>query len=70
MTSVPKGLMLIINNIEFYRHEKREGSSVDEESLRRTFSSLGFEILVRSDLTSQVSNNVLFFYIMVSYLAF
>ena len=54
MTSNPKGLMLIINNIKFVRHKERNGSLVDEENLTRTFHALGFQILVQRNLNSEV----------------
>ena len=64
MTSKPKGLMLIINNMKFQdarRHKERNGSLVDEENLMRTFQALGFEVFIQRDLKSQVFRCRLFF---------
>ena len=57
MTSIPKGLMLIINNIKFEDdlYDKRKGSEIDEQNLIRTFHSLDFQVFVKRNLKSQVS---------------
>lgn len=43
-THASRGTMIIFNNEKFRRHTARQGSDLDAENLRRTFSDLGFDV--------------------------
>nr|XP_033780856.1 caspase-2 [Geotrypetes seraphini]XP_033780857.1 caspase-2 [Geotrypetes seraphini] len=56
MTSQPRGLALLINNIHFQGCgdlDFRSGAVVDQAALDRLFSSLGYRVTIRIDLTVQ-----------------
>ncbi len=61
--SIPKGLMLIINNTSFAdrnRHPERLGSNEDVRNLLQTFGSrLKFRISLEDDLSSEVCHCLL-----------
>ncbi|KAL6456027.1 hypothetical protein MHYP_G00358780 [Metynnis hypsauchen] len=60
MSSVPRGLCVIINNIVFKQQShNRTGSEVDEKSLTEVFSWLGFTLEVHRDKTSQQMKDLL-----------
>ncbi|XP_036425750.1 caspase-8-like isoform X2 [Colossoma macropomum] len=60
MSSVPRGLCLIINNIKFDPPFKdRKGSDVDEESLKEVFCWLGFTVEVHRDKTAEQMKDIL-----------
>lgn len=51
MSRVPRGLCLIINNLEFQKESlNRHGGEYDEEMLSDLFSKLSFEVHVKNDL--------------------
>ena len=51
MSRVPRGLCLIINNLEFQEKRlNRPGGEVDEEALYNLFCELSFEVHVKNDL--------------------
>ncbi|XP_072280859.1 caspase-2 [Pyxicephalus adspersus] len=55
MSSLPRGLALIISNIQFSDPELgyRQGGEVDEASLKHLFSSFNYQVVFKSDLTAQ-----------------
>ncbi|KAL7890636.1 hypothetical protein AOLI_G00001120 [Acnodon oligacanthus] len=60
MSSVPRGLCVIINNMKFVRPFKdRNGSEVDEECLNEVFSWLGFTVEVHRDKTAPQMKDLL-----------
>ncbi|KAL7826173.1 hypothetical protein SRHO_G00339110 [Serrasalmus rhombeus] len=60
MSSVPRGLCVIINNMKFDPPFKyRNGSEVDEESLNKVFSWLGFTVEVHRDKTAEQMKELL-----------
>ncbi|XP_071950574.1 caspase-8-like [Antedon mediterranea] len=62
MTSSPRGICLIINNIEFTKESgfgKRTGSEVDEEYLKLVFSRLGFRIECKHNQTAHEMEHVM-----------
>ena len=52
MTNVRHGVALIVNNEQFQRHPRREGSDRDEANLVQTWLFLGYRVEVRRNLTS------------------
>nr|DBA14796.1 TPA: hypothetical protein GDO54_004082 [Pyxicephalus adspersus] len=58
MSSLPRGLALIISNIQFSDPELgyRQGGEVDEASLKHLFSSFNYQVVFKSDLTAQHSH--------------
>lgn len=54
MSSVPRGLALIISNIQFTDPDlgHRYGGEVDEASLKHLFHSFNYKVIFRSDLTA------------------
>ena len=51
MSRAPRGLCLIINNLEFHKESmNRPGGEVDEKMLYDLFSKLSFEVHVKNDL--------------------
>ncbi|XP_050966854.1 caspase-8 [Labeo rohita] len=52
MDSNPSGLCLIINNENFRRGKKREGSQKDVDSLKCVFEMLGFKVGIYKDQTT------------------
>ncbi|KAL6456026.1 hypothetical protein MHYP_G00358770 [Metynnis hypsauchen] len=52
MSSVPRGLCVIINNMKFACFGDRNGSEKDEECLNKVFSWLGFTVEVHRDKTA------------------
>ncbi|XP_036425747.1 caspase-8-like [Colossoma macropomum] len=60
MSSVPRGLCVIINNIVFKQQScNRIGSEDDEESLEKVFRWLGFTVEVHRDQTAQQMKDLL-----------
>uniref|UniRef100_A0A3B4BUX1 Caspase-8 n=3 Tax=Pygocentrus nattereri TaxID=42514 RepID=A0A3B4BUX1_PYGNA len=60
MSSVPRGLCVIINNIVFEQQsDNRAGSEVDEKSLIEVFSWLGFTVEVHRDKTAPQMKDLL-----------
>ena len=56
MKSDPRGYVLLINNVNFPNNKDpfRDGSDKDAEDLTCVFSSLGFKVIQKKDLTSVV----------------
>ena len=56
MSSNPKGYVLLINNVDFPDHEEphRAGSDKDAKDLEMVFSSLGFKVIPKRNLTGAV----------------
>jgi len=54
MKSTPKAYVLIINNIEFKKQDRRDGAKKDSENLQRFFSEPDYEVFHREDLTEEV----------------
>ncbi|XP_026233046.1 caspase-8 isoform X2 [Anabas testudineus] len=52
MTSRKRGVCVIINNYEFIKLKKREGTNLDKESLRDVFMWLGFKVEIHNDCSS------------------
>lgn len=51
----PKGLALIINNYKFCKGRPREGTNVDERSIRELLTGFGYDVLeTRNDLKAKV----------------
>ncbi|TSK62578.1 Caspase-8 [Bagarius yarrelli] len=60
MSSNPRGICLIINNIEFDPPRKnRQGSVSDEESLKEVFQWLGYSLAVHRNQTAEQMKNLL-----------
>ncbi|XP_066522065.1 caspase-8-like isoform X2 [Hoplias malabaricus] len=60
MSSVPRGFCVIINNINFDSpFKERKGSDIDEESLNRVFTWLGFTVDVYRNKTAQEMKDIL-----------
>ncbi|XP_071949585.1 caspase-8-like [Antedon mediterranea] len=62
MTSIPRGICLIINNIKFQEEsqmKERTSSEIDEDELRRVFKYLGFIVEVKRDQTAQEMKDVM-----------
>ncbi|XP_071949927.1 caspase-8-like [Antedon mediterranea] len=62
MTSIPRGICLIINNIKFRgkrKLEERTSSEIDEDKLKRVFKNLGFIVEVKRNQTAQEMKNVM-----------
>ena len=57
MNSNPRGYVLLINNVDFHDHEEphRAGSDKDAKDLETVFSSLGFKVVPKRNLTGAVS---------------
>lgn len=55
MSTIPRGLALIISNIQFSDPElgHRYGGEVDEASLKNLFANFNYKVIFRSDLTAQ-----------------
>lgn len=59
ITTDPKGIVLIINNINFVsNNENRHGAEIDQERLTEMFSNFGFEIRFHIDKTAQVTETL------------
>jgi hypothetical protein len=55
MLSRPRGQCLLINNVDgFKTMEVRQGSDIDASKLKSLFEQMGFTVLVRRNLASQV----------------
>jgi hypothetical protein len=56
MTSHPRGLALIINNIQFQCEPNRTrlGAEKDSDNLKRLLDQMGFEVIVETNVTKQV----------------
>ncbi|KAF4086517.1 hypothetical protein AMELA_G00107210 [Ameiurus melas] len=60
MSSEPRGVCLIINNMDFHSpHQKRNGSEKDEESLVKVFKWLGFTEEVHRNQTAEQMKTIL-----------
>ncbi|XP_076754827.1 caspase-1-like [Xylocopa sonorina] len=46
-----RGICLILNQMHFAEHDDRLASEVDEDTIKTTFSQLGFEVVIKRDLT-------------------
>lgn len=57
METNPRGLVLIINNINFHNNKHRPGSERDSDQLHNLFHNLGFNVDVRQNKTAFVSNS-------------
>lgn len=55
MRSNPRGLVLLITNIEFKVVDSRPSARHDEENLRKLFEEMGFLVVSRKNLTGKVS---------------
>uniref|UniRef100_A0AAY3ZW86 Caspase 2 n=1 Tax=Denticeps clupeoides TaxID=299321 RepID=A0AAY3ZW86_9TELE len=57
MTSSPRGLALVLSNVNFdpsmSEFDSRRGGEVDEEVLRKLFVELDFKVLIQRDLSAQ-----------------
>ena len=51
MTGRPRGLCLIINNEKFDFLKERRGSTADATNLKALFTDLGFDVLVKTNLS-------------------
>lgn len=61
MLNRPRGQCLLINNVDgFKTMEIREGSDIDASKLKSLFEQMGFVVLVRRNLASQVRNTLTF----------
>ena len=54
MRSNPRGIVIIVNNVNFENSSNRTGSTVDEKNLNQLFTEMGFYVIVRRDLTGKV----------------
>lgn len=57
MSSSPRGFALVISNVNFDAStglDMRKGGEVDEEVLRKVFTELDYQTIVRRNLTAQV----------------
>jgi len=58
MTSCPRGIALIINNIDFPGQSdvrKRVGAEVDGNNLYRVLTEMKFDVVVETNVTKMVS---------------
>ena len=61
MLSRPRGQCLLINNVDGFRTmEVRQGSDIDASKLKSLFEQMGFIVLVRRNLSSQVRSTFCF----------
>lgn len=58
MKKNPRGICVIINNVNFHDNTKREGAKVDEQELKSLFEELLFTVYVRNDLKWDEMRNV------------
>ena len=58
MSRSPRGICLILNNIEFLGEGKRWGAEFDEEELRTLFTELSFNVEVARDLRYDQMRNL------------
>lgn len=60
MENKPRGMCIIINNVNFHDHQKpRDGSDIDADKMKSLFTNLYFEVTVNTNLTAQDMLNVL-----------
>ncbi|XP_077535219.1 uncharacterized protein LOC144147059 isoform X2 [Haemaphysalis longicornis] len=60
MENNPRGMCIIINNVNFHDHQKpRDGSDIDADKMKSLFTNLYFEVTVNTNLTAQDMLNVL-----------
>ncbi|XP_071950579.1 caspase-6-like [Antedon mediterranea] len=59
MTHTPRGICLIINNVDFKGLTTRDGSDKDEENLKRVFKEFGFKIVSKRNQTAQEMKDVM-----------
>lgn len=52
-----RGLVFLINNEHFQNCSPRDGTNCDEENLKKLFTSLHFEVIVKKDLTAEEIKN-------------
>lgn len=57
MSAKPRGQVLIINNEEFDRMQKRDGTLKDRKSLEKLFDTLGFDVQCESNKTKEVMDS-------------
>lgn len=55
MSSKPRGLVLIINNVKFRTQGTRHGTQHDKKNLEDLFTQMGFRIVFHENLTAEVS---------------
>ena len=54
MKSKPNAYVLIINNIQFEKHQRRDGAKIDSKNLQRFFSKLDYKVFYEENLTEKV----------------
>ena len=52
MSKFPHGLAVIFNNVDFKKHNRRDGTEVDETIISTTFRYLGYKVIVHRNFTS------------------
>lgn len=57
MRSNPRGLVLIITNIDYHLTDSRPSAKYDEDSLTTLFEEMGFKVIKYQNLTGNVSLN-------------
>ena len=55
MDSNPRGCCLIINNQFFHNMGERVGTGVNRDDLDNLWTSFGFRVIIKNNLTGQVS---------------
>ncbi|XP_013404384.1 uncharacterized protein LOC106169468 [Lingula anatina] len=50
---LPRGRAVIVNNINFQHHEKRDGSEMDCKALVELMEQMSYTVIVHNDLTAQ-----------------
>lgn len=55
MRSNPRGIVLIVNNVEFDNLDDRKSSKVDVKNLKALFTQMGFQVIIRENLTGKVT---------------
>ncbi|KAK7155025.1 hypothetical protein R3I93_009848 [Phoxinus phoxinus] len=56
---IPRGVCVIINNVNFTSMKERSGSDEDQKSLAKVFRWLGFEVVVHRNKTAAEMKNLL-----------
>lgn len=57
MSSYPRGICLIVNNVHFQTGSSLPGGDADEKLLRDLFQELNFDVVVKRDLTGDEIRN-------------
>ncbi len=61
MLSRPRGLCLLINNVDAFKTmPSRQGSDIDGSKLKSLFSQLGFDVIFRRNLIYTVRSMFIF----------